>query len=161
TTAGRESNWSMCMTATSASAVRDAWCKSLTDSSLAALRAAAECLSAEQLRPHGYHYCYLNLLTIFRERYSPAQLASTAVACLRNYLYSGEEFHAYCLAARGKRPWNSEMRALNTAVRLTHSARSTLNRLLAKGSVIVCGFHWGAYRFIPLGLSELGFPVTS
>src|SRR5262249_2931460 len=100
-------------------------------------------------------------LTIFRERYSPAQLASTAVACLRNYLYSGEEFHAYCLAARGKRPWNSEMRALNTAVRLTHSAQSTLNRLLAKGSVIVCGCHWGAYRFIPLGLSELGLPVTS
>jgi hypothetical protein len=143
------------------SAVREAWCKSLPDSSLTALRAAAECLSAEQLRPHGYDYCYLNLLTIFRDRYSPAQLASTAVGCLRNYLYSGEEFHAYCLAARGKRSWNADMRTLNTAVRLTHSARATLNRLLEKSSVIICGFHWGAYRFIPVGLGELGFPVTS
>ena len=91
------------MTATSGEGLRNAWCKSLPDRSLAALRAAAECLSAGQLRPHGYDYCYLNLLTIFRDRYSPAQLSSIAVCCLRNYLFSGEEFHAYCLAARGRR----------------------------------------------------------
>ena len=109
----------------------------------------------------GYDYCYLNLLTIFRAWYSPGQLSSIAVSCLRNYLYSGEEFHAYCLAARGKRPWNAEMQALDTATHLTARARSTLNSLLAKGSVIVCGFHWGAYRFIPVGLGALGYPVTS
>ncbi len=149
------------MTATAGDAVRDTWCRSLPDRSLAALRAAAESLSAGQLRPHGYDYCYLNLLTIFRDSCSPAQLSSIAIACLRNYLYSGEEFHAYCLAARGKRPWNAEMRALDTATDFTPGARSTLNGLLAKGSIIVCGFHWGAYRFIPVGLGALGFPVAS
>ena len=53
------------------------------------------------------------------------------------------------------------MRALDTATDLTPGARSTLNGLLAKGSIIVCGFHWGAYRFIPVGLGALGFPVAS
>jgi hypothetical protein len=149
------------MTATSGEGLRDAWCKSLPDRSMASLRAAAESLSAGQLRPHGYDYCYLNLLTIFRDRYSPRQLSSIAVCCLRNYLFSGEEFHAYCLAARGRRPWNAEMEALNTAIHLTAHARSTLKDLLSEGSVIVCGFHWGAYRFIPVGLGALGFPVTS
>jgi hypothetical protein len=56
------------MTATSGEGLRDAWCKSLPDRSMASLRAAAESLSAGQLRPHGYDYCYLNLLTIFRDR---------------------------------------------------------------------------------------------
>ena len=149
------------MTAASSHGARDAWCRSLPDSSLAALRAAAESLTADELRPHGYDYCYLNLLTIFRELYSPSQLSSIAVRCLRNYLFSGEEFHAYCLAARGKRPWNAEMHALDTATHLTARARSTLDGLLAKGSVIVCAFHWGAYRFIPVGLGALGVPVTS
>jgi hypothetical protein len=53
------------------------------------------------------------------------------------------------------------MRALNTAVHLTGRAKAVLGNLLAKGSVIACGFHWGAYRFIPVGLSALGVPVSS
>jgi hypothetical protein len=140
---------------------RETWCRSLPDRSLTTLREAAESLTIEQLRPHGYDYCFLNLLTIFGSRYSAERLSTIAVRCLRNYLFSGEEFHSYCLAARGKRPWNGEMQALNAAIHLTDRAKMVLSDLLANGSVIACGYHWGAFRFIPLGLSSLGFPVNS
>jgi hypothetical protein len=78
---------------------------------------------------------------------------------MRNHLLFGEEFHAYCLAARGKRPWDSEMRALHAGIRLTSHARSTLEALLSRGSILICVFHWGAFRFIPFGVSSLGVQV--
>jgi hypothetical protein len=140
---------------------RETWCGALPDRSLATLRKAADGLTVEQLRPHGYDYCYLNLLTVLGAGYSTPQLSSLAAECVRSYLYSGEEFHAYCLAARGKLPWDAEFQALNTGIGFAGHAKSILCELLAKGSVIACGFHWGAFRFIPIGLSSLGYPVNS
>ena len=138
---------------------REHWCSSLARTSLAALGAAARELSVAQLRRYGYEYCYLNLLTVFGYRRTTEQLSSFAMECMRNHLFSGEEFRAYYLAARGQRPWDGEIRTLDEGIHLTSQTRLILEDLLACGSVIVCGFHWGAFRFIPVGLSSLGVPV--
>jgi Bacterial lipid A biosynthesis acyltransferase len=138
---------------------REPWCVSLPGTSLATLRSVASALEVEQLKPYGYDYCYLNLLTLFGHCFTNEQLSSLATECMRNHLLGGEEFHAYCLAARGQRFWDSEIQMLDAAIQLTPHAKLLLKELLANGSIIACGFHWGAYRFIPFALGSLGIPV--
>lgn len=140
---------------------REPWCASLAGASLATLRATAAELDADKLRRLGYDYCYLNLLTLLGDRYSTEQLYSLTTECMRNHLLSGEEFHAYCLAARGQRPWDNEIQALHAGIQMTPRGKLIMQDLLARGGVIVAGFHWGAFRFIPFALSSLGFPVKA
>lgn len=137
------------------------WSASLRNPSLAALRAKAASATVEELRRYGHDYCYVNLLAVFGETRTSEQVRALAGDCMRNHLLFGEEFHAYCLAARGKRSWDSEMRELHAGIRLTAHAKSTLQSLLSRGSIITCGFHWGAFRFIPFGVSSLGVQVKS
>lgn len=149
------------MTADSVYDPRIPWSASLRNATLAALRAAASSATVEELRRYGHDYCYVNLLAILGDTKTPEQIRALTGDCMRNHLLFGEEFHAYCLAARGKRPWNSEMRELHAGIRLTAHARSTLQALLSRGSIIACGFHWGAFRFIPFAMSSLGVQVKS
>lgn len=149
------------MTADSVYDPRIPWSASLRNATLAALRAAASAATIEELRRYGHDYCYVNLLAVLGDTRTPEQVRVLTGECMRNHLLFGEEFHAYCLAARGKRPWDSEMRDLHAGIRLTAHARLTLETLLSLRSIIACGFHWGAFRFIPFGVSSLGVQVKS
>jgi hypothetical protein len=135
------------------------WSASLRNASLSALRSKAASTSVEELRRYGYDYCRVNLLAVLGDARTPEQIRALAGTCMRNHLLFGEEFHAYCLAARGNRPWDSEMRELHAGIRLTSQAKSTLEALLSRGSILICVFHWGAFRFIPFGVSSLGVRV--
>jgi hypothetical protein len=141
------------------SSPREPWCPSIGDASLATLRSMADALQIDQLKQYGYDYCYLNLLTVFGGRHADEQIESWAMQCTRKHLLWGEEFHAYCLAAWGQRPWDNEIQELAKSIQLTDRARLILSDLLSRGSVIASGFHWGAYRFIPFALGSLGIPV--
>jgi hypothetical protein len=125
------------------------------------MREIAGKLGVEQLAPYGHGYCYLNLLTVFGECHSPEQVSALATESMRRHLLSGEEFHACCLAARGQRRWDGEMQSLFSAIQFTPRAESIVKELLTAGSFIACGFHWGAFRFIPFGVTSLGFSVKA
>jgi len=137
------------------------WSASLRNASLASLRAAASRTTIEELRRYGHDYCYVNLLAVLGDTRTPDQIRALSSDCMRNHLLFGEEFHAYCLAARGKRSWDREMQDLHAGIRLTSHARSTLQGLLSRGGIIACGFHWGAFRFIPFAVSSLGVQVKT
>jgi hypothetical protein len=149
------------MTEDSAYDPRLPWSASLRNASLAALRAKSASATVAELRRYGHDYCCVNLLAVLGDTKTPEQIRALAGDCMRRHLLFGEEFHAYCLAARGKRSWDSEMRELHAGIRLTAHAKSTLQALLSRGSIITCGFHWGAFRFIPFGVSSLGVQVKS
>jgi hypothetical protein len=140
---------------------RQPWTAEFRTASLADFRSKAAQLPVDQLRPYGYDYCYLNLLSIFGDAHTTDEIHSIAGECMRNHLLFGEEFHAYCLAARGQRSWDEEMRDFDFGISLTAQARSTLKELINKRSVLACAFHWSGFRFIPFGLSSLGVPVRS
>lgn len=135
------------------------WSASLQNASLSALRTKAASAKVEELRRYGHDYCHVNMLAVLGDAKTPEQIRALTVICMRNHLLFGEEFHAYCLAARGKRSWGSEMHELHAGIRLTANAKSTLQALLSRGSIIACVFHWGAFRFIPFGVSSLGVQV--
>ena len=147
------------MTAEAAYDPRIPWSASLRNASLSALRTKAASATVDELRRYGHDYCHVNMLAVMGGTKTPKQIRALTVNCMRNHLLFGEEFHAYCLAARGKRPWGSEMRELHAGIRLSASAKSTLQALLSRGSIIASVFHWGAFRFIPFGVSSLGVQV--
>ena len=147
------------MTPDSAHDPRIPWSASLRNASLSALRTKAASATVEELRRYGHDYCYVNMLAVLGETRTPEQIRALTANCMRNHLLFGEEFHAYCLAARGKRPWDRQMRELHAGIRLTTNAKSTLQAFLSRGSIIACVFHWGGFRFIPFGVSALGVQV--
>jgi lauroyl/myristoyl acyltransferase len=114
------------------------------------VRGAIGRLDFAGLRRYGVDACHLNLLSLLGATRAVDQVARTAEECARTRLWRGWHFYASETAgAREPRPvlagWDAEL----------------LHRARARGrGLLVCGFHFGSYRFIPTDLGRLGFPVT-
>lgn len=127
------------------------------------VRAAIQALEAEGLAPFGYQACLLNLVSLFGEAWLAERVRDAAAQCARNRLWRGWQhntrYHAANLRRMGVNAAQDGARAGGPVLRGWEAAPLEALRRDGRG-VLVCGFHFGSYRFVPTDLCHLGLPVT-
>ena len=130
----------------------------------AEVRAAIQALDAEGLVPFGFQPCLLNLASLFGGRWPEARVREAAAQCARNRLWRGWQHNTRYHAANLRRmgvggPDAAADADSGPVLRGWEDAPLAALREGGRG-VLVCGFHFGSYRFVPTDLCHLGLPVT-
>jgi lauroyl/myristoyl acyltransferase len=116
---------------------------------------AIRALDADTLRPHGVQACHLNLVSLFGGARPAAEVREMAAECARLRLWRGWSYYAERTAAL------KEGTSADIAPALEGWDRAAFDDLLrAHRGVLVCGFHFGSYRYVPTDLAGLGLPVS-
>jgi lauroyl/myristoyl acyltransferase len=128
----------------------------------AAVRAAVEVLSDEELVSQGLRPYQLNYLSLFGEAWPPEQVQAAARAAIRHKIWRGWEFYA------GMRRVSRALAApgIDAAAAAPGFARlegwDEVLRVIDRepGPVALCTLHLGAFRDAPFELALLGRRVT-
>lgn len=108
----------------------------------------------DDMRPFGYNYYYLNLLSVFGRTMPRGAIESLALACTRHKMWSAWSYCRYWVDM-------SHGLACRSTVRLRGWRRTAIADLLAGGrGLIVMTAHFGDFRSVPSDLAILGFTVT-
>jgi lauroyl/myristoyl acyltransferase len=117
--------------------------------------AAIRALDGDALRPYGVQACHLNLVSLFGATRPAAELRAQAEECARLRLWRGWSYYAERTEALRDGP------AAGRGPALEGWDRGEVDALLrAHRGVLVCGFHYGSYRYVPTDLAQLGLRVT-
>ena len=150
----------------------------------AEVHAAISRLRREGLVPFGYQPCHLGLASLFGEAWPAGRVRRAAEQCARNRLWRGWQHNMRYHAANLRRigvagpgggsidggssdggsagGGSSDVGSVDGGGPvLAGWEAAPLAELRAGGrGVLVCGFHFGSYRFVPTDLCHLGLPVT-
>ncbi|HET6232463.1 MAG TPA: hypothetical protein VFE05_20475 [Longimicrobiaceae bacterium] len=120
----------------------------------AEVHAALSRLDERGLRGDGVQACHLNLLALLGGRWPAERVRAEAVRCAWTRLWRGWQYNSAMAVRRSARA------AARVPV-LAGWEAAPVEALRAGGrGVLVCGFHFGSYRFVPTDLARLGHPVT-
>ena len=120
------------------------------------VRSCLNALDEYGLRPFNYHYYYLNLLSIFGQEKSPAEIRKLAIACIRFRLWRQWESHVDGLELHRKKALGEDL-----PLRLKGWNRKDLDALLACGrGMILTTCHYGASCYLLDDLTSLGHHVV-
>ena len=124
------------------------------------LHAAAERLTADQLRPHGYDYRCIRICSrSFWRVFAVATFVDRCTLRCVTIFFPAKSFTrtVWLRAASGRERRNARAECRHPSDRPVQAdpganpGRRQRHR---------CAFHWAAFPFIPVGLGSLGFPVT-
>ncbi len=128
------------------------------------VRAAIRAASDADLTARGLRGVQLNQLGAYRRWWSAERIREIAADTVRERLWGEWEFHAHLAhfaRAMDSDPDDGSPDRLRSFVRLDGWEADRIAALAGgTGGLVVCSFHVGPFRFIPLDLYHLGFPVT-
>lgn len=120
------------------------------------VRSCLHALDEHGLRPFNYHYYYLNLLSIFGQKKSPAEIRELAIACIRFRLWRQWESHVDGLELHRRKEAGADL-----PMRLKGWNRKKLDSLLAGGrGMIIATCHYGASCYLLDDLASMGYHVV-
>ncbi len=121
------------------------------------VRAALEAMTYEDLQERGVVFFDAGFLAVFGEQWARRRIRETSVAATRSWLWSAWESHA--LIERLRRTQESAVE--DVPPQLSGWDVSHLRALMAHGrGLMLCSFHYGAFRHIATDLAILGFDVV-
>lgn len=110
-----------------------------------------------------YNPTYLNLLSVFGEELPNEKIHALTIDCIKTKLWNECEyfFHlSQLLEAIKSRRSGDEFAVEQRLPRLRGWDTGLIRSLLRRGrGLIICGFRFGAVRYIPVELALLGFPI--
>ncbi|HZG53197.1 MAG TPA: hypothetical protein VEZ40_13785 [Pyrinomonadaceae bacterium] len=108
-----------------------------------------------------YNPTYLNLLSVFGEQLSAAEIHTLAIKCIKSKVWSESEHHYHLsklLAAVRSEESGVGSEVGQDLIKLKGWDTNLIQSLLERGrGLIVCTFRFGLIRFIPTELALLGF----
>ncbi|HET9281739.1 MAG TPA: hypothetical protein VFR24_07230 [Candidatus Angelobacter sp.] len=120
------------------------------------VRSCLDGLNEHGLRPFNYHYYYLNLLSIFGQQKSPAEIRNLAIACIRFRLWRQWESHVDGLELHRRKDTGADL-----PMRLKGWNRKELDSLLAdRRGMIIATCHYGASCYLLDDLTSMGYHVV-
>ena len=133
------------------------------DADPAAVRAALDAADDATLGAYGLRGVYLNQLSAYRRWWARERIRSIAAATVRERLWGEWEFAAYVTRYRREvlsRGGDAAVRRGWVRLEGWDSERIAALADEAGGGLVICTFHIGPFRFLPLDLYNLGFSVT-
>jgi hypothetical protein len=112
------------------------------------------------MREHGYEFCYMNLLSILRKQHTPLAIEQIAIRCMHQHLCASVQFREFMRAAAASPVLPPEFDALLHSIRFDPASLAALTALQQDTGVLLAPFHWGAFRYIAIGIERCDLSVT-